>query len=273
MSEILLINPRRRKKRATPKKRKKPTSRRRTSGVKRRATPKRRPVRRAAAPRKAPTMRKKTTKRKRSYRKNPSARKYARRAASSARSTFAGLNFKTALKNAPYYLIGMFGSKWMAKRFGGGASETDPESWNYRSYLQGGLGAVATAFGMQMIKPGSGQKVLEGGLNLMLYEMVQNELIAPNSWAQGQFGDMGNYGELGAGGYQPGDVEQDESGRTYLLGDNGQWRELPDDGVAGALQPVGPLGETLDPVGPLGQLQPVGPLGAADPYARALLDT
>lgn len=212
-------------------------------------------------------MAKRKTRRKKSYRKNPSARKYARRAASSARSTFAGLNFKTALKNAPYYLIGMFGSKWMAKRFGGGASETDPESWNYRSYLQGGLGAVATAFTMQMVKPGSGQKVLEGGLNLMLYEMVQNELISPNAWAQGQFGD---YGELGDGGYEPGDIEQDETGRTYLLGDDGQWRELPED-VSGALQRVGPLGETLDPVGPLGQLQTVGPLGAADPYASAFL--
>lgn len=272
MSEILLINPRRRKKRAAPKKRKKATPRRRASGVKRRATPKRRPVRRAAAPRKAPTMRKKrtSTKRKRTYRKNPSARKYARRAASSARSTFAGLNFKSALKNSPMYLVGMFGSKWMAKRFGGGASETDPDSWNYRSYLQGGLGAVASAFVMQMVKPGSGQKVLEGGMNLMLYEMIQNELIQPNAWAQGQFGDMG-YGELGEG-YQPGDMEQDDNGRTYLLGDNGQWRELPE-GVAGALQPVGPLGETLDPVGPLGQLEPVGPLGAADPYARAFLDS
>jgi hypothetical protein len=215
-------------------------------------------------------MRKKTTRRKKSYRKNPSARKYAKRAASSARSTFAGLNFKSALKNAPMYLIGMFGSKWMAKRFGGGASETDPESWNYRSYLQGGLGAVASAFAMQMIKPGSGQKVLEGGMNLMLYEMIQNELIQPNAWAQGQFGDMG-YGEMGDGGYEPGDVEQDEYGRTYLLGDNGQWRELPED-VGGALQPVGPLGQ-LEPVGPLGQLEPVGPLGASDPYARALLDS
>lgn len=216
-------------------------------------------------------MAKRKTRRKRTYRKNPSkARSYARRAGRSARSTFAGLNFKSALKNAPFYLIGMFGSKWMAKRFGGGASEIDPESWNYRSYLQGGLGAVATAFAMQMVKPGSGQKVLEGGMNLMLYEMIQNELIQPNEWAQNQFGDMGDYGQMGDGGYEPGDIEQDEYGRTYLLGDNGEWRELPEDVGGGAMQPVGPLGETLDPVGPLGQLQPVGPLGA-DPYASAFL--
>jgi hypothetical protein len=150
----------------------------------------------------------------------------------------------------------MFGSKWLAKRFGGGASETDPESWGWRQYLQGGLGAVAAAFVANMIKPGCGQKVLEGGVNLMVYEMLQNELIAGSEWAAGQFGEEDDYY-----GYLPGDVEEDETGRSYLLGQDSQWQELPEGSYSGSLQPVGPLGV----------LEPVGPLGDADPYREALL--
>lgn len=196
-----------------------------------------------------------TTRRKRTYRKNPRVRSYTRRAARSARSTLKGLNFKGALKNVIPFQFGMFASKWLAKRFGGGASETAPESWGWKEYLQGGLGAVAAGFVAQMVKPGTGQKVLEGGLNLMIYEMIQNELIAGSAWATGQFG-------ADETSYLPGDVEQDETGRNYLLGEDYQWRALPETTMGETLQPVGPLGETLEPVGPLG----------ADPYARALLD-
>lgn len=198
-----------------------------------------------------------TTRKKRSYLRNPSPRRYMKRAARSARATFGSLDFKGVLKDVPYYQFGMFASKWIAKRFGGGASETDPASWTYKEYLKGGLGAVAAAFLAQMAKPGSGKKVLAGGINLMIYEMIQNELISGNEWATGQFG----YGENP--GYMPGDVEQDESGRSYLLGEDLQWRALPEEGMQGALEPVGPLG----------QLEPVGPLGAVDPYRRALLDS
>ncbi len=207
---------------------------------------------------------------KRTYKRNPSVKKYARRAGKSARATFSGLNFKGALKNVIPMQLGMFGAKWLAKRFGGGASETDPSTWGARSYIQGGLGAVAIGFAAQMIKPGWGQKVLEGGLNIMFYEMIQNELIAPNEWAAAQFGEEDGYYE-GDYGYEPGDVEQDETGTSYLLGDDEQWRQLPSESMTGDLEPVGPLGQ-LEPVGPLGQLEPVGPLGS-DPYARALLDT
>lgn len=205
--------------------------------------------------------RRKTTKR-RTYRKNPSrTRRVARRATRSAGATFRGMNFKKALANLPYFQAGMFGAKWLAKRFGGQALETDPATWGWQQYLQGALGAVGAGFLAQMIKPGSGQRVLEGGLNLMVYKMVQNELIADNEWATGQFGA---YYEGEAGTYEPGDVEQDESGNTYMLGENYEWRALPEAEVSGY--------GALEPVGPLGQIEPVGPLGASDPYAAALLD-
>jgi len=206
---------------------------------------------------------KRVSRKRKSYKKNPSPRRYVKRAARSARQTFGSLSFKGALKNVPYIQIGMFGSKWLAKRFGGGASETDPTSWTWKNYLQGGLGAVAVGFLAQMVKPGSGQKVMEGGINLMIYEMIQNELISQNEWATGQFGE-----EEEDYGYMPGDVEQDESGREFLLGEDYQWRELPEAQMQG-------LGQ-LEPVGPLGQLEPVGPLGgfgSEDLYRKALLDT
>jgi hypothetical protein len=189
------------------------------------------------------------------------------------------LNFSSALKNLPYYQAGMFASKWMAKRFGGGASELDPDSWGYQEYIKGALGAVAAGFVSQMVKPGSGQRVLEGGLNLMCYEMIQNEFIAPSEWAAGQFGaeeDEGIHPDyMGMGedpGYLPGDVEEDEQGTTYMLGDDYEWRQLPETGMEGmgVLEPVGPLGQ-LEPVGPLGQLEPVGPLGDDDEYRKAIL--
>lgn len=198
--------------------------------------------------------RRSTTKRKRTYRKNPSVRRYARKAASRAGRSILGMNFKGALKNLPYYQVGMFGAKWLAKRFGGGASEIDPEIWTWKEYAKGGLGAVAAGWLANMVKPGSGQKVLEGGLNLIVYEMIQNELIAGNEWATGQFGE-------GEAAYLPGDVAQDDEGTSYLLGEDYQWRALPDESMTGTLTPVGPLGETLQPVGPLGE----------DPYAKALL--
>jgi len=288
MNEVLLINPRKKKrvvkrrakkKTATTatKRRRRPTIRKRSA---RKTTTKRRaPAKRAAArtttKRKVATMAKRrkrtTTRRKARPRRNPSSvKRYARRAARRSSSALRGLNFKGALKNVAYYQVGMFGSKWLAKRFGGGASEIDPESWGWKEYLQGALGAVATGFLAQMVKPGSGQKVMEGGLSLMVYEMIQNELITGNEWAASQFGEEEDYY-----GYVPGDVEQDETGRSYLLGEDQQWHELPESvqGSYGSLEPVGPLGSTLEPVGPLGStLEPVGPLGADDPYRKALLD-
>jgi hypothetical protein len=173
----------------------------------------------------------------------------------------------------------------LAKKFGGGAAlETDPESWDWTSYLKGAAGATVAAFLMQMLKPGSGQKVLTGGLNLVVYKMIQNELVAGSAWASGQFGadddayipdeyiDGYGYGE--DEGYLPGDVEEDASGQSYLLGDDNQWHALPEEPMVDG---YGGYGDVLEPVGRLGAsepLQPVGPLGdnldAA--YRKALLN-
>lgn len=209
--------------------------------------------RRRAKPRKNPIRR----------RRNPSR---ARRVVRRAKSTFAGLDIMGALKDQIPIQLGMLGTKWFSKLWGPDATEGDPSSWNWSSYAKGGLGAVATAFVIQMIKPKLAKKVLQGGLSLIFYKLVQNQLISGNEWAEEHFGaedEAGSYipdefdDQLDRmQGYQPGDVETDAAGTAYLLGDNYQWQPLPEDNVMGgnALRPVGPLGsyEHLSPPGPLG---------------------
>lgn len=218
--------------------------------------------------------RKSTKRRKTTARRNPAKRRtYRSRAVSRARSTFSGLNFKGALKNQIPILAGMFGAKFAAKKFGESASETEPGTWNYMSYIKAGLGAVATAFVAQNIKPGSGQKVLEGGLAYVAFKLVQNELIANSTWASEQFGAeqyypseyLEGYGD--DDGYEPGEIATNSAGEPYLLGEDYQWQRLPE-GMSGpsALKPVGRLGNVMQEVGPLG----VAP-GSDDVYRQALL--
>jgi len=263
MSEILLLNARRKgkarkrrsKKTATRKRpaRKRPTRRR---PARKTATRRKPAARRVAAKRKgAYTMarkRRKATKR-RAPRRNPSRRRVRRRITRRAGGALAGLNFKTALKNIPIATVGMFAAKWAAKRFGEPASETDPASWNYASYLKGAGGAAAAGFLANMLKPGMGQKVLEGGMSLMLYKLLQNELIAGNTFWSGQ---------LGATERVPGVVEENEAGEPFILGEDYEWYPLdgaddyrmePDMPILGeALVEPGPLGEALVEPGPLG---------------------
>jgi hypothetical protein len=151
----------------------------------------------------------------------------------------------------------MFAAKWAAKRFGQPATETDPSSWNYASYLKGAGGAAAAGFLVNMVKPGWGQKVLEGGMSLMLYKLVQNELIAGNTFWSGQ---------LGATERVPGVVEENEAGEPFILGEDYQWYPLEgaDDYRMEPDEDMPILGEALVQPGPLGfgeSLVEPGPLG------------
>jgi len=254
MSEILLLNPRkktRKKRRAMRKTTRKKTARKTTA----RKTTARKTTARKKASVKNPiatakkgglsmAKRKRAIKR-RAPRRNPSrARRVGRAAAGRA---FGGLNFKTALKNIPVSTIGMFAAKWAAKRFGEAASETDPNSWNYASYLKGSGGAAAAAIIANMVKPGSGQRVLEGGMSLMLYKLVQNELIAPSEFWGGQFGQS----------REPGVIETNSEGEPYILGEDYEWYPLTENsrmqgGYGDSLVTPGPLGDSLVTPGPLG---------------------
>lgn len=258
MKEILLINPgkpgkkKRTKKRSTTKRRKQSAIlMRATKGVQTMARRRRRRNEPDPNPRKRRKVR-----RRRSNPISARTRRVASRAYSRARGAFSGLDFKGALKHAPYQLLGMFAAKWSAKRFGGDenpATETDPETWNYASYLKGGVGAVVAGILGNMLRPGIGQKILEGGVNIMLFKLVENELVPRSEWATEQFGQA----------EEP--LVYDEQGVPYMLGQGGYYpaderHRLPEE-MSGALEPVGPLGATLEPVGPLG----------ADPWADAYL--
>lgn len=212
--------------------------------------------------------RKRKTTTRRAPRRNPSrarARRAGRAVARRAGASFAGLNFKSALKGIPLNTIGMFAAKWAAKRFGDAASETDPSTWNYASYLKGAAGAAMAGFLANMVKRGSGQRVLEGGMSLMLYKLVQNELVANNEFWSGQ---------LGAGEERyPGVIEENSAGEPYILGEDYQWRPLEgaddyrmNEMYGDSLVSPGAMGGALVEPGPLGASSEIDAL-----YGRSFL--
>lgn len=227
--------------------------------------------------------RRKTTRRKRAIRRNPS-RRTTRRIVRRAGSGFRGINVRTALHSVPLRVLGMFVAKWAAKRGTPNALEADPSTWNGMTYLKGGLGAYAGAVVANMIKPGTGQRILEGGITLLIYKAVQNHLIPKNNWLTGQFG----FGAEG-GGYAPGQVEVNSEGEPFIMGQDGQWQPMDDTPGLMGFSDYGDYGDygeddwttmgqnALEPPGPLGfadVLEPPGRLGGGQDaaYARALLN-
>lgn len=266
MKEILLVNP-------TKKRRKKKTTRKRVarkSPVRRRRTTRSTTTRRRKAPvrrRRVYTMatKKRRTTRRKAPRKNPrrrrsTARRTIRRAARAVGQSFMGLNFKKALTNVAYHQIGMFAAKWLSKRWDD-ATESDPTTWDWTTYAKGAAGAVGAAILMNQIKSGSGQKVLEGGLNFVFYKVIQNELVQPSTWGAEQFGAEDPYipTEYLLTGDDDDPYGFDDDGEEFPVDDR---HRLPAVSMMdGVLEPVGPLGDVLEPVGPLGE---------GDDYADAL---
>lgn len=215
------------------------------------------------------------TKKTRKYRKNPSnPPKKRSRARATAGKLFKGLNFKSAIGGILAGTIGMFAAKFGAKRFGGGGSELDPASWSWRTYLQAAAGATLAGLLVNMVRPGMGQRVLEGGMLLVGYKLLQNELIAKNPTATNYLGQDDGLDILeGYNGYgQNEGMMLDLDGTPYLLG---QGEPLPLDerhrGVIDDDLPEIQVGDTMVPVGPLGDtMVPVGPLGFGDPRSSYL---
>lgn len=210
-----------------------------------------------------PKKKRKGTK-KRSATRNPSNPKKKTNRRYTPRGILGGLSFKKALKDLLPIQIGMMSAKWAAKRWGEAATEIDPNSWNWASYLKGALGATLAGLLAGQFKAGAGQKVLEGGVNLMIYKAIQNELIVGSAWATEQFGQDAYFpdeyeGSMLLAGETP-------EGQAFMLGADNEFYPADDDyRVGNVLEPVGPLGQIPE------RLEPVGPLGA-DPYARAFFD-
>jgi len=204
---------------------------------------------------------------------NPSRRRaIARRVGRHVGRTIMGMNVKSALGGLPPTLIGMLAAKWACKRFPGEtsvASETDPESWTWASYLKGAAGAFIAGFIAQNLRGGWGQKVFEGGLSLMAYKLVENELIPKSDWAMSQFGQ-----DAAA-------VQYDANGTPYLLGQDGNYypvderHRLPEAMMGDVLQTPGALGDVLQIPGRLGDNWSRANFGAGasetDAYSKAFL--
>lgn len=247
-----------------------------TGGAAKKKKKRAKPAKKAAsktAPKKGKTMAKKRKGKKPGPKKNPVKKRGARRkglakrAGSSVRRSFTGLNFRAASKNIIPTQLGMFAAVWGAKRFpgfGGEATQTNPESWGYQSYIKGSITGVLAGMAANVVKSGSGQKVLEGALNLMVFELIQNEFVQGSEWASGQFGQDGEYfpQEYLMTGTDEYPQMYGQDGNVYPADERHRLPEVEMEGMRFA--PVGPLGGS-------GALRQVGPLGATDPWAEALV--
>lgn len=151
-------------------------------------------------------------------------RRYARKAGG---RLLAGLNVKSAIHDGVPMLLGMFAAKLGARKFGNG-TETDPTSWTWGTYLKAGAGAFVGALAANMVKPGMGQRVLNGGLAYVLFKLVENELVSKSEKAQEWFGQsedaLEGYGYLGAD--DPNVLQLDGEGTPWMMSDNGQMLPL-----------------------------------------------
>jgi hypothetical protein len=271
--EVLTINPSRKSAKKKPAKgKKKMTTKRKT------------------------TKRRKTTRRKR---RNPSVKSAARRVARRSRERFFGMNFKGALKGAPARAAGMLACKWAAKKFPGVSGGGDQENWSFANYLAGAAGSVMAGFLAENLKRGTGQRVLEGGLDLLMYKLFMNEAVPNSTFLQEQFGEgemmflgedgepivlLGENGEAWEGeGVEEGDLLLGDDGEIYMMGADGYTRPIDEShrvmaadlarrslaarNMGGSLQRPGALGGELERPGALGgQLEPPGTMGEMAVY-------
>jgi hypothetical protein len=279
--EVLTINP-------TSKKRKKGTKKGKTMAAKKKS--------------------KKTTAPKRRRRRNPSVRKTARAIGRRASSRFMGMNIMGALRGAPPRAAGMLAAKWAAKKFPGMEGGGEGDNWTFKNYLGGGIGALLAGFIAENFKRGTGQKVLEGGIDLLMYKIFMNEVVPQNSFLSNQFGAdeivsmLGEDDEpivmLGEGedDLDAGDMLLGDDGEIYMMGEDGYTRPISENHrmlaaemanraleanyagalerpgtLGGALERPGTLGGALERPGTLGEMAVYPPSGAyaADPFMQA----
>ena len=237
-----------------------------------------------------------TKKRKR----NPSVKSVARSAGRRARATIGGMKIGNALRNTVPHVAGMMAAQWGAKKFSDGGGANDP-NWEFKNYLIGGASAFGAGMIAENIRKGSGQKVLEGGLALLAYKVLVNEVAPQNDWMMEQFGQdefeiMGQGDEyeaifgadpdeyeaiFGANDeYTEGDAYLADDGETYILGSDGRWypvseshRQISQDEdvelLGGELEKPGRLGGELQRPGRLGYDAAYPSPRGEDPYLRA----
>jgi hypothetical protein len=221
-------------------------------------------------------------------RRNPSIRGAARAVARRGRSTLGGMNIGAALRSTPLRVGGMMAAKWAAKKFPGVTGGGDKDDWAFSNYLAGGVGGFVAGFIAENLKRGSGQKILEGAIDLLAYKILENEVIPKNAFLSEQFGAddeimlLGEDDEpivmLGEDDAEEGDLLLGDDGELYMMGADGYTRPVDEShrilaaelanralaaqqvsGYGGPLARPGTLGGELSRPGALG-----GPLAQPD---------
>jgi len=238
-------------------------------------------------------------KRSRKYRRNPGAeimlanpsrgsrvRRYAGRAVAGARSFFGGLGIGDSLRFMGGAGIGIAAAMLVRRKFG--KVDQSWKNWELRDYIMaalGGFGAAALARYGFKVKPETSGAMIKGALSVIMFRILQDEVIPMSPTLQAWIGEGGEgswsgYGADEMTGYSAGDLYLGE-GETYVMGEDGQWRGIDESNRVGfgALTRPGSLGEEMYGEEMYGALSPPGSLGeemygeemygAADPYASA----
>jgi hypothetical protein len=179
---------------------------------------------------------------KRKYRKNPGnpslsgAKRAASRGAHHVRGFFGGLGLGQAAKVTLHGMIGIAAASMLRKKFG----DVDDArgNWGWKDYLMAGLGALAASTIAKHVfkaSPDTSKNILVGGLVLIGYRILTDEVLPKNDTLKKWFGEEGPEGSwqgLGAGeepGYLPGDVMLGEGGEgDYVMGEDMNWRPIDD---------------------------------------------
>lgn len=216
----------------------------------------------AANPKKKKARKSTTTKkRRRRARRNPSTKTIVRRARSN--SLFGPV--EGAARNMGMMMLGAMAAKAIQRRAGNGKSEA--ENWEWKDYAwasAGVLGASVLAKSVLKRSTADQQRILEGGMLMILFKAVTQELVPMSETATKWLGDDDNY-------YSPGDEYVTQTGETYVLGSNGSWSEQsniprlvgatiedePEVLLGEGAGPVTSLGEGVTPVTNLGDYGPV----------------
>lgn len=156
---------------------------------------------------------------------NPPKRTRARRAAAAVGRGLGALGIGAALRSMLPMVAGALAAKLGQKKFGSGKDEDAGGGWEWKDYLIGGLGALAASMLSRHVmrsNPATAQKVLEGGLLILAFKLVTQEIVPMSDTAKGWLGDNAQ----AAPGYEVGDLAEGADGQTYVLGSDWRWRPV-----------------------------------------------
>ena len=144
---------------------------------------------------------------------------------------FLGLDFAGVGKDLLPMAVGAVAGQMASKKLDaddttGGASQP----WTWKNYLLCILGSYLSGVVLGMLRPKSGmylrRQAVNGGLLLVVYNLVVKELAAKSTTVMGLLGEAGAAGGDAWRYMKPGDVWQGQDGKQYALGSDNKWRNV-----------------------------------------------